>query len=166
MSRSTKVFILFVVAAIQAALLRPQSSFAQSASPQALADAQAACASDVQSLCSGVQPGGGRIIACLKQHQAQVSDRCKQAITNAMQQSRGSAAPAASPAAAPAASPAPAATEPAHTGTTTSAPSSPAVHTESHPSATTAPGPGGHYFLMKQVKIIDQGLGQGKPATT
>jgi hypothetical protein len=155
-SRSTKAFIVCVVAAAHAALLRPQSSFGQTASPQISADVQAACASDVQNLCSGVQPGGGRIIACLKQHQAQVSDRCKQAINNAMQQSRGGAGPAASPAPAPA--------EPANTGTTTSAPSSPAVRPESHPSATTAPSPGGHYLLMKQVKIIDQGSGQGKPA--
>jgi hypothetical protein len=29
---------------------------------------------------------------------------------------------------------------------------------------TAAPGASDHYFLMKQVKIIDQGLGQGRPA--
>jgi hypothetical protein len=156
MSRSTKAFIVCVVAAAHTALLRPQSSFAQTVSSQISADVQAACASDVQNLCSGVPPGGGRIIACLKQHQAQVSDRCKQAVTKAMQQSRGGAAPATSPAPGPA--------ERGDAGTTTSAPSSPSVHRESQPSATTAAGPGGHYLLMKQVKIIDQGSGQGKPA--
>ena len=97
MSRSTRVFIVCIVAVAHAALLRPQSSFAQTASPQISAAVQAACASDVQSLCSGVQRGGGRIIACLKQHQAQVSDGCKQAVTNAMQQSRGGAGSATSP---------------------------------------------------------------------
>jgi hypothetical protein len=48
-------------------------------SQQSLADLRAACADDVQKLCAGVQPGGGRIIACLKQHQDALSDRCKQA---------------------------------------------------------------------------------------
>jgi hypothetical protein len=143
MSRSTKAFIVCVVVAAHAALLRPQSSLAQTPSPQISADVQAACASDVQNLCSGVQPGGGRIIACLKQHQAQVSDRCKQAITNAMQQSRGGAAPAASPAPAPA--------EPANTGTTTSAPSSLAVHAESHSSAT------GEKFVERVIPDTEHG---------
>jgi hypothetical protein len=144
MSRSTKVFIVCVVATAHAALLRPQSSFAQTASPQISADVQAACASDVQNLCSGVQPGGGRIIACLKQHQAQVSDRCKQAVTNAMQQSRGGAGPAASPAPAPAG--------PANTATTKSAPSTPAVHTESHPAATT-----GEKFVERVITDTEHG---------
>ncbi len=44
MSRSTKSFIVCVVAAAHAALLRPQSSLAQTASPQISADVQAACA--------------------------------------------------------------------------------------------------------------------------
>src|SRR5437763_273876 len=30
-----------------------------------------ACAADIKSLCQGVQPGGGRIIACVKEHQAE-----------------------------------------------------------------------------------------------
>ena len=28
------------------------------------------CASDIQSLCAGVKPGGGRVLACLQQHVA------------------------------------------------------------------------------------------------
>jgi len=98
MSRSTKVFIWCLVAATQAALtgnpLRPQWSFAQTASPQ---DPQAACAADVQKLCSDVPPGGGRIIACLKQHQQDVSQGCKQAIAGAMRQPRVGSGPAAGP---------------------------------------------------------------------
>ena len=35
------------------------------ASPDAL---RAACAEDAQKLCAGVQPGGGRIVSCLKEH--------------------------------------------------------------------------------------------------
>jgi hypothetical protein len=52
---------------------------------QALVAARAACANDIQTLCLGVQPGGGRILACLKQHKQQVSGGCKQAIAAAMQ---------------------------------------------------------------------------------
>ncbi|HXX84120.1 MAG TPA: cysteine rich repeat-containing protein [Casimicrobiaceae bacterium] len=44
-----------------------------------------ACKADVEKLCSGVQPGGGRIAACLKQNEAQVSAACKDAIAGARQ---------------------------------------------------------------------------------
>ncbi len=160
MSRSTKVFILSVVAVAHAALvgdlLQPQLLSAQTASPQLSADPRAACAADVQKLCSNVPQGGGRIIACLKQHQAEVSDRCKQAIVSAMQQSRGGAGSTASPAPGPVAQP--------DTGSAVSAPPSPAPQRERHSSPTVASGPAERYFLMKQVKIIDQGMGQGRPA--
>ena len=39
-----------------------------------------ACRADVQSLCAGVQPGGGRIVACLKQNQAKLSPDCRAAL--------------------------------------------------------------------------------------
>jgi Cysteine rich repeat len=41
---------------------------------------QQACAADYQSLCSGVQPGGGRIIACLQQNAAKLSPPCQKAM--------------------------------------------------------------------------------------
>jgi hypothetical protein len=40
---------------------------------------RAACADDAQRLCAGVQPGGGRIVVCLKEHKDSLSERCKQA---------------------------------------------------------------------------------------
>jgi Cysteine rich repeat len=40
---------------------------------------QAACAQDAQKFCSGVQSGGGRIVACLKQNKDSLSDGCRQA---------------------------------------------------------------------------------------
>jgi hypothetical protein len=160
MSRSTKVFILSVFAVAHAALvgtlLRPQLLSAQTASSQLSLDPRTACAADVQKLCSNVPQGGGRIIACLKQHKEEVSDRCKQAIVSAMQPSRGGAGSTAGPAPAPVKQP--------ETGSRVSAPASPAGQWESHTSTTAASGPAGRYFLMKQVKIIDQGMGQGKPA--
>ena len=160
MSRSTKMFILCVVAAAYSALvgdlLRPQSSSAQTASPQLAVDPRTACAADVQKLCSNVPTGGGRVIACLKQRKEEVSDRCKQAIASAMQQSKGGAGSTAGPAPGP--------VEQTDTGSTAIAPSTPAGQRESHSSTPAASGPAERYFMMKQVKIIDQGMGQGKPA--
>jgi len=63
--------LLLVVCAATAA----QSALAQ----DQLAAIRAACAEDAQKLCAGVQPGGGRIVACLKEHKDSLSDRCKQA---------------------------------------------------------------------------------------
>jgi hypothetical protein len=141
------------LAALVGALLRPQRLSAQTASPQ---DPRTACAADVQKLCSNVPQGGGRVIACLKQHKEEVSDRCKQAIVNAMQQSKGGVGPTAGPAPGPVEHP--------NAGSTASAPSSPAGQRKSHASTTAASGPAERYFVMKQVKIIDQGMGKGKPA--
>jgi hypothetical protein len=53
------------------------------ADPTASPSPRAACKSDVDKLCPGIQPGGGRIIACLKQNQAQVSAACKDALAKA-----------------------------------------------------------------------------------
>jgi hypothetical protein len=44
---------------------------------------QQACAADYQSLCSGVQPGGGRIMACLQQNAAKLSPPCQKAMAGA-----------------------------------------------------------------------------------
>jgi hypothetical protein len=45
----------------------------------AMAILRTGCADDAQRLCAGVQPGGGRVLACLKEHKDALSDRCKQA---------------------------------------------------------------------------------------
>ena len=61
----------------------PAQSPPQAPSQEAVAAARAACETDIQKLCAGVQPGGGRILVCLKQHKDQVSDGCKQAVVKA-----------------------------------------------------------------------------------
>src|SRR5712664_3710081 len=65
--------VLLVVCAATAA----QSALADD--QQTLAAIRASCAQDVQKLCAGVQLGGGRIVACLKEHKDSLSDRCKHA---------------------------------------------------------------------------------------
>ncbi|HEY1422409.1 MAG TPA: cysteine rich repeat-containing protein, partial [Candidatus Acidoferrum sp.] len=40
---------------------------------------RAACADDAQKFCAAVQPGGGRVVACLKDHKDSLSDKCRQA---------------------------------------------------------------------------------------
>jgi len=41
------------------------------------------CASDIKTLCAGIQPGEGRIKACIKSHIAEVSDPCRDAMLRA-----------------------------------------------------------------------------------
>lgn len=36
------------------------------------------CAQDIQNLCPGVEPGGGRIMKCLHEHAGEVSEACKE----------------------------------------------------------------------------------------
>ena len=36
-----------------------------------------ACKDDVEKLCKDVEPGGGRILNCLKEHENEVSSKCK-----------------------------------------------------------------------------------------
>ncbi len=45
-----------------------------------VARAQDACKADVEKLCAGIPQGGGRIAACLKANEAQVSPACKQQV--------------------------------------------------------------------------------------
>jgi hypothetical protein len=100
MTSSLLPFILCTAIAAQAALaddllpappspsqppaqMPTQPAPAQPPSKEAVEAARAACEADVQKLCNGVQPGGGRILACLKQHKDEVSVGCKQAVQKA-----------------------------------------------------------------------------------
>lgn len=53
--------------------------FALGISGLALADEQPqmGCKADVEKFCAGVQPGEGRIVKCLKEHDAELSAECK-----------------------------------------------------------------------------------------
>ena len=53
------------------------------AAPNALAqqaEAMRYCKADVARLCPGIQPGGGRIIGCLKAHKEEISIGCGKAL--------------------------------------------------------------------------------------
>ena len=76
--------IVFMLAAAAAAGVATADQTPAPGQPT-LAELHAACDSDIQKLCSGIQPGGGRILACLKQHKDEVSEMCKQAVAKAIQ---------------------------------------------------------------------------------
>ncbi len=42
-----------------------------------------ACAADVKALCSGVQQGGGRVMACMRENADKLSPGCQQALQSA-----------------------------------------------------------------------------------
>ncbi len=52
------------------------------------AGAQDACHADVQKLCAGIPPGGGRILACLKSNADRLSPPCKAHIEEVRQKAR------------------------------------------------------------------------------
>ncbi|MGH6836508.1 MAG: cysteine rich repeat-containing protein [Methylocella sp.] len=45
-----------------------------------LEDMRTYCKSDLQRLCAGIEPGGGRLIQCLKGHKKEISVGCAQAL--------------------------------------------------------------------------------------
>lgn len=54
---------------------------AMAQSARAVDDAVLAyCKEDVERLCAGVRPGGGRILQCLKSHKEQMSVGCAQGL--------------------------------------------------------------------------------------
>jgi hypothetical protein len=77
-------WLLYVCAALSACPLVADET-PPGPSQETIAALHAACDADIQKLCPGIQPGGGRILACLKQNKDAVSDACKQAIVKAKQ---------------------------------------------------------------------------------
>ncbi|WAC72677.1 cysteine rich repeat-containing protein [Roseateles sp. SL47] len=68
-----------------AALVAPWAAHAKDApagGPMAKQAAQA-CRTDFKKFCDGVKPGEGRGLACLKEHQAELSENCKAAMSQA-----------------------------------------------------------------------------------
>ena len=186
MSRLVPALVLCTLTAFADDMSATRTPRAQEPSPQALADARSACDTDLQTLCSGVQSGGGRILACLKQHKDEVSPSCKQAVLKVFQgpnAAPGATGPTSAPgptsSAGPTSSLGPTGltspTEPASstrpsnstrpTGSTAGTSTAGATSSSAAASSTVAtnkaaPGAGDHYFLMKQVQITFRQAGQ------
>jgi hypothetical protein len=56
---------------------------------QRMDDSRKACEGDVNKLCKGVQPGEGRIIKCLKEHEKELSPDCSAAMEKGKEMHRG-----------------------------------------------------------------------------
>ncbi len=65
-----------------AAILAPSAALAQGG------PVRAACQGDIQTLCGSLQPGGGRIRDCMREHRAELSATCKIAIADRMLERR------------------------------------------------------------------------------
>lgn len=74
---------LALAATVAAGLAASLATPAQAQGGPAAQKLRAACAQDIETLCPGVQPGGGRILQCLKGHQKEVSPGCTAAIEEA-----------------------------------------------------------------------------------
>jgi hypothetical protein len=72
--------------ALGAALLLTGSWRASAQEGWGVLDTQRDCSTDIQSLCSGVKPGGGRVLACLQAHVAagDVSVGCSTILSKAV----------------------------------------------------------------------------------
>jgi hypothetical protein len=89
--------------AVAASLALGGGALADTASTAgAKAHMRAACQADLAKLCPGVQPGGGRIMQCLKTHKDEISAPCKSAMAERISEKRAAkAGQSATPAPAP-----------------------------------------------------------------
>ena len=154
--RNLSLLLIFcATAATQSALAQNQPD---------LTAIRAACAQDAQRLCAGVQQGGGRIVACLKQHKDSLSDGCRKAAGLAANPSGSSAA---STSIAPPDSGAPASAPPPLPTAAAPPAAKSSQGASATPKAAAASGSASSSYLrMKQVQIIapvvDPKLGNGR----
>lgn len=83
----------YVAAGALFALAGASAAAAQQPHPEMSGAVRQACAADVKTLCPSVQPGGGRIMGCLKENAAKVSPGCKTALKEAKAAEAGAKPP-------------------------------------------------------------------------
>ncbi|MEB2845465.1 hypothetical protein GAO09_22995 [Rhizobiales bacterium RZME27] len=66
-----------------ALLLFAGAAHAQQAGQAQMQAAREICAPDIQKLCPGISPGGGRLKACIREHASEFSKPCTDAMKNA-----------------------------------------------------------------------------------
>jgi hypothetical protein len=85
-----------LTAALLVSLATPVASQANPLVPTGLRNEAYAlmkiCRGDYDRLCSSVQPGGGRVLACLQSHSSQLSAACAQAMPRAQSLKNGAVA--------------------------------------------------------------------------
>jgi hypothetical protein len=89
----------FQLLVLAATVLVPSATLPGAALAQGGGPVRAACQSDIHALCGSVQPGGGRIRDCMREHRAELSAACKIAIADRMLERGGQRANAGTPAA-------------------------------------------------------------------
>ena len=163
MRRLTKLMIISATSAALASVAHAQS---------AASLLSANCAADAKALCAGVQPGGGRIIACLKQHRDALSPQCRQAAAQASGQAAGAAEAPTPVAPTPSTPPSEAASAASANSATRDSSGNKAAATKaahaaptatSKPAASEAPGA---YLLMKKVSVTGPGPDAAHPTQT
>ncbi len=134
--------------------------YARADDAAALAVLRAGCTADVQRLCANVPPGGGRILACLRDHKDALSAQCKQAAQKAasMSGNNGPSNPpnAPPPVSAPPSAPAPAPSQlpPSQRSPAKAAPPPPLSSAAKHTAPATSAGSGSRsYLLLKKAQI-------------
>jgi|SRR5471032_2250118 Cysteine rich repeat len=96
--------LIKAIGAISIFSLAAMSAFATDTAPQSGSPVAAACKQDVQTLCTDVKPGEGRVKECMKSHHEQLSAGCKAAIKANRREHSEQAPAGAPPAGAPPAS--------------------------------------------------------------
>jgi hypothetical protein len=74
---------LFAIA-LGAGLLLTGSWGASAQEGMGIFDTERNCSTDLQSLCAGVKPGGGRVLACLQSHVGELSVGCSTMLSKAI----------------------------------------------------------------------------------
>ena len=78
MSRGENLVRLMAYIMLLAALIAPTPAEAQGAA------VRQSCGAEIQQHCTGVQPGDGRLRACVKEHFAAFSEPCKRALLSSV----------------------------------------------------------------------------------